>query len=581
MTASDYSLGKTTQEAARAASGSRLDVERVTMIAVFAFTALLILAPIVYLLYGSTRSESPMSLSARFSLQYWREVYGTLSHVPAFVNTVILSGSVAGISVFLGAVMAWIVARTNAPGRKILAPLLVVPLMISSLVTTIAWIALAAPTAGFLNAGLQALFGLRGVFNIYSFTGIVTVSVLHYASFAFIPVYAALRSIDGALEEASYILGASPLKTAFRMTIPLTWPALAASFLMIFIFVAENFSVPHILGAPFGYQTLASEILVAIGKEPANPPLAATISTTLLWIAVVGTIWQRRISRNAGRYVTVAGKGNRHLVANLGKWRFAATAILVLYLFLAVVLPYLALIGASFMRFITPRITLNSFTLVNYERLMTSEFTSAVFNSLLLAIGCGLAGTLVYTLIAYLIKRAPNGFGRAADYLVMVPTVTPALVLGIGILWAYVWVPLPIYGTIWILVAAYMTRFVGQGVRQSRAALVQISEELPEAARMAGAGPLQSFRDIVLPLLKPSLVSLWTILFIFIFMEISLTIVLYSPNSLTLPILLWARMTSGFVPAACAIAVMQATIVFAVIFIADRAFGTLRQTLGQ
>lgn len=562
------------------ASRQGLDFDRLAGFATFFVVICVIGLPLAYLFYGSFRSDAPGAPGAHFTLDNWRQVYGGAVYWSAFFNTLILSTVVGVLSVLLGAILAWIVARTNAPWRKQLGPLLVVPLMISNLVTALAWIALCAPNAGFINALTRKLFGFM-LFDIYSFSGIVLILVLHYASFAFISIYAALSSIDSSLEEASYMLGGTPLRTAVKMTVPLIWPTLSATFLLIFIFAAENFSVPTILGASSGFEVTASIVYYNLSIIPGRPELAATAGTMLLAIAVVGTIWQRRIISRKNRYVTMAGKGGRSKTIDLGWKRHVATGFVIFYLFLSVILPYAALMAGSFMRFLTPNVTPSLLTLAHYRRLLAPENIGPIWNSMFLATAGALTATLLYVFLAYLIRRSPGFLSRFMDYAVIVPTVTPALVLGVGFMWAFIGLPIAIYGTFWILLIGYWTRYVGQGVRQAGAAFVQVAEELPEAARIAGASPIRSFTDILMPLLRPALVSLWTILFISIFMEISITIVLYSPNTMTLPVLLWSRMSGGFLTEAFAVAAIQATVIFVLLYVADRAFGTLRHTLNE
>jgi iron(III) transport system permease protein len=336
------------------------------------------------------------------------------------------------------------------------------------------------------------------------------------------------------------MLGATPLTTSLRirMTLPLIWPTLASTFLLIFIFVSENFAVPTMLGTPINYHTLMYDVYRLMSIEPTSPPLAATAGTVLLSIAIVGTVWQRRIIARAGHYATISGKGGSQRVTDLGRWKPVATGFLVFYLLLAVVIPYLALVFGSLMNFVTPRIRPQNFTLDNYARLLDGDYLQAMKNSVIFAGGGALVATLLYVLLAYLIKRSEGATGMIAEYVVMIPTVTPAMVLGVGFIWTFVASPVPIYGTVWLLLLGYFVRYVGQGVRQSRAALVQISEELPEAARISGATPFRVFRDVVIPLLRPATVPLWTVMFIMFFMEISITIMLYSPRTITLPVLL-------------------------------------------
>jgi iron(III) transport system permease protein len=545
----------------------------------FAVTFVCVAAPIGALLIGSFRTDAPGAPGNSFTAANWIAVYTDERYRTAFLNTVALCTTVALLSIIVGGALAWILARSDAPWRRPLAVLMVVPLMISNLITALAWVALAAPNAGFLNIAARALFGIQTAVNIYSFWGVTLVFVLHYASLAFVALYAALQSIDGSLEEASYSVGAGPLRTAIDTTLPLVWPAIASTFLLIFVFTAENFSVPMLLGGRVGFHTLASWVYIDMSGDPARPTLGAAAGIVLLWIGLAGTLWQRRITRHGKRYATITGKGTRHRVTRLGHWRYAATGLVLLYLFLAVGLPYATLGLGSLIKFVTPRLTFASFTTANYENLLSTDNLVPVTNSLLLAGIGGLLATLAYVFIAYLIRRTPGPVGTSMDYIVILPTAIPALALGVGFVWALVGLPVPIYGTIWALAIAYFTRFVGIGVRQSQAAFTQVSDELIDAARVCGASALQSFRDILLPLLRPFLLSLWTVLFIFIFTEISITIMLYTPNTMTLPVLLWSRMSSGHQTLAFAVAMLQATIVLAILYLSNRLFGTLRATI--
>ncbi len=547
----------------------------------FLVLATLVLAPVALVIYGSFSTESPGHPGAAFTIGNWIRVYSSPTYLSAFFSTVAISTVTGVLSVLIGGVLAWIVARTDAPGRNLLAILFVVPLMLSNLITTLAWIALAAPNAGFINVIFRTLTGVKTLFDIYSFSGIVLVMALHYAAFAFVAILAALKSMDASLEEASYMLGASPLRTALNMTLPLIWPSIAAVFLMTFVMAAENFSVPTLLGAPIGLQTLTTRIFLDMTVAPSEPTVAATSGTMLLWIALLGTLWQRRILKNANRFVTIGGKGARSQPTQLGRWRYAATGVLVLYFLVAVVLPYLTLVLGSFLNFITPRITLQTLTLGNYEDMLSGETFSALQNSLLYSVLGGLVFSFAYVVIGYFIKSTRNAFGTLTELVTIIPTAIPALVLALGVLWLFVGMPLPIYGTVAILMFAYFIRFIGYGVRQARVAFVQISDDLTEAARVNGASPGRAFMDISIPLLRPTLTALWTLMFINLFTEISATILLYSSSTRTLPVILWSYMSSGHQPRAFAIAVLQATIIFVILYAAEKRFGMLKSTIGQ
>ena len=542
-------------------------------------TLVLAAAPVIALLYGSLRSGEPGDPRAAFTLANWSRVLSDPLYRTALIDTLLLATTVTVIAIALGATLAWIVARTDAPGRRQFAVLLVAPLMISTLITSLAWVAIAAPNAGFVNIAVRSIGGPRVFFNVYSFWGVALVLSLHYAAFAFVAIHAALRNIDASLEEAAYMSGAGPWLTARRLTLPLVTPAIAASALLIFVLATENFSVPVLLGTPTGFNTIASRIYFEMTGQPAQPTLGAAAGVLLLGIGVLGSTWQRRLSSRSSAFATIRGKSSAPRRTRLGGWRWAATAFASGYLCLAVALPYAMLVLGSFMRFLTPHITLASFTLANYARLIDRDTLAPIENSLLLSILGGLAGALAYVSIAWIFRRRSGPLARTVDTAVLLPTATPALALGVGFVWIFVASPIAIYGTIWALAIAFLVRFAGVGVRQSRAAFAQLSDELIEAARVSGASGIQVFRRIVLPLMRPAIASLWTLLFIMIFTEISITIMLYTPLSITLPVLLWDRMTSGLQPQAFAIAVAQATLVFVLLLLADRLFGVLGSTL--
>jgi iron(III) transport system permease protein len=555
------------------------DTGRVISRVMFLATLLLVGLPIVYLGYGTFMSGSPGAQGAHLTLDNYVQTYANPAVYQRLWNTVILSFTVAALALVLGSVLAWIIARTNAPGAKALAPLFIVPMMISSLVSCLAWIALAAPNAGLINTLIVGLTGVRRVLDVYSFAGMVWVLVLHYAAFAFVSVYGALRSIDADLEEASYVMGVGPVRTALTMTLPLVTPTMASTFLLIFVFTSENFAVPLVLGTTSGYQTLMSQVYLAIAETPSEPGLAAAAGTMLLLIAVAGTAWQLRIMANAKKYVTVGGKGGRRRLTDLGPWKYVATAFVIFYFLLAVVVPYLSLVVGSLMRFVTSRITPNIWTFANYERMQEGSLLHLISNSLILSLGGGALAVAFYFFLSYLMSTSKTPLARATEYASIMPSVIPAIVLAIGILWAYISLPLPFYGTLGILFIALLTRYLGLGVRQSRSALVQISSELVDASRVAGHGPFSTFRNIVAPVLRPAVLSIWTLIFVHFFLDVGITVVLYTPQTMTIPVFLWSQLNSGQVTMAFAFAVLESTIVFTVLFVADRLFGTVRASI--
>jgi iron(III) transport system permease protein len=565
-----------------AALGRRpgLPWDRIIGIALLAVTALMVIIPLASILIGALRSDAPGAPDAAWSLQNILHVYSSDRYLNSLRNTLHLAVVVAALSVVVGAVMAWIVARTNAPYRDALALLILIPLMMSNLITTLAWVALAAPNAGFINVLWKNLFGGGSLYDIYSFSGMVLVLVTDHASFAFVAFYAALRSMDQSLEEASHVCGAGPVRTAVKMTLPLIWPTVVSTFLMVAIMTSENFSVPTLLGSKFGFQTLPSSIFIDMTDDPSKPTRAAAAGTMLLWIALLGTWWQRRILAKSSRFITIGGKGGRSQPLDLGPMKWVATGFLCLFLLVGVVLPYAALLFSSFLRFLTSNISAKSFTLDNYSFLFERTTQLAATNTLLYAGVFGMCLAVLYVTLSYIVRQvSTRRSGAFVEYLLMIPSSIPAIVLAVGLMWAYVGVNLPIYGTATILLIGYFVRYIGLGLRQGRNALSQISPDLMEAARVSGAGQTRAMRDVTLPLLMPSIGALWTLLFMSLFTEISITILLYSSSSMTLPILLWKSMAAGYQTEAFAIAIVQAGIIFALIALANWKFGILRKAL--
>jgi iron(III) transport system permease protein len=552
-------------------------------LAVVALIFVLVGLPIAFLLYGASRTGSPGVAGAAFTFAHWKAVYVDWEFAEPLLNTLVLGFTVAVLAVIVGMILAWLVARTDMPGRSSLALLLVVPLMISPLITGLAWIALAAPKAGFINSFAVRWLGLSGpVFDIYSFAGITLVMVMHYAPYTYLAVLAALRTMDASMEEAAQALGAGPIRTAFKITLPLIWPAIASSGLLVFIFAAENFSVPTMLGTPIGYETIPSMLYLLLNQAPSSPSKAAALGTLLIWVAFLGTWLQRRQLRKAKRFVTIAGKGSGGQLVRLGSLRYLGLTLCLAYLLFALVLPYLALILGSFMSFVTPRITLKLFTLKNYALAFDPEHLGPLWNTLVLCLGAGFVTVMVGLALSYAIQRIlPRRLGAILDYTVIVPNTSPAMVLAIGLLWMFLALPFNIYGTLWVLAIAYFVRFVGYAVRTSGATLMQISPDLEEAARVQGASRLRTFLQITLPLARESVMSIWTLLFILLFLEISATILLYSSNTQTLSVLLWNQLASGRQPPAFAIGVVQSTLIFLILAVTHRAFGTMRHMIDK
>jgi iron(III) transport system permease protein len=463
--------------------------------------------------------------------------------------------------------------RTNTPFKGLFFALSLIPLVIPGILFTVAWILLGSPKIGLINLALQKLFGTDAVFvNVYSLWGMVWVDALHYSPMAFLLMTAAFRAMDPALEESAVMSGASLWQVVSRVTLPLVWPAIFATLLILFVRAIESFEVPALLGLPVGIQVFTSAIYQAVHRYPSQVGLASAYAVTLLLITTIGVYWQSRLSSRGSKYATMTGKGFRPRQIDLGGWRYAAVAVFLLYFLLIVVLPFAVLLWSSFQKFYSvpsmeaiQRMTLDPYrTILGYPSLWRS-----VWNSLLLALGSATLIMLVTSVICWIVVKTRLPGRWLLDNVASLPMVFPGIVLGLSIMILYLYLPIGVYGTIWIMLIAYVTRFMPYGLRYNTTSMLQIHKELEESAAMSGASWATTFRRIILPLLKPGLVAGWIYIMIVSIRELSSSILLYSPGNEVLSILIWELWENGQYVELSALGVMFIIALFILVMIAQ------------
>jgi len=455
-----------------------------------------------------------------------------------------------------------------------------VPLIIPGILFTVAWILLGSPKIGLINLALQGAFGTDAVFiNVYSLGGMVWVDGLHYSPMAFLLMTAAFRAMDPALEESAVMSGASVFKVVSKVTLPLVWPAIFATMLILFVRAIESFEVPALLGLPVGIQVFTSAIYQAVHRYPSQIGLASAYAVTLLVITSAGVYFQSRLSTRGSKYATMTGKGFRPRLIDLGPWRYVAIAIFLVYFLLIVVLPLAVLLWSSFQKFYSvpsmealSRLTLDPYrTILEHPSLMRS-----VWNSLALAIGSATLIMLVTSVICWIVVKTKMRGRWLLDNIASLPMVFPGIVLGLSIMILYLYLPIGVYGTIWIMLIAYITRFMPYGLRYNTTSMLQIHKELEESAAMSGASWTTTFRRIILPLLKPGLVAGWIYIVIVSIRELSTSILLYSPGNEVMSILIWELWENGQYVELSALGVMFIFGLFILVMIAQlvgRRFG--------
>jgi iron(III) transport system permease protein len=362
-----------------------------------------------------------------------------------------------------------------------------------------------------------------------------------------------------------------------EVTLPVVWPSLASSALLIFALAAEQLAVPTLLGLAARVPTLQYDIYIAMIQSPVNPNYAATAGTLLMLISLAGVALYRRSIGLSRRFVTISGKAAPPKRVKLGPLRYVALAFALLYLLAAVVAPYGALVLGSFLKFVSPELTPDLFTLANYTKLFQDEtMLASARNSLVFSLTAATVTLGFSAVLSYLIARHGGWVSQSLELVATLPLAIPAISLGLGLLWTYVYIPVGIYGTGWILGVAYLTRFNPQSMRTLSASIVQIDPDLEFATRIHGASAVRAAWDVTRPLLAPALMAAWVLIFVQMMLEISMTIMLYTPRTATVAISIWFAYFGGQSVLAYTLAVILATFSFLVIALGQRFFGLLR-----
>ena len=547
---------------------------------VVAVVAWLALVPLVFLLWQSFMTPETAAAPSKFTLDNYRNVYGSADTLRLFANSASYAFGSAVLALSLGTSLAWICERTNTPFKSLFYALSVVPLVIPGILFVTAWIMLASPKIGIINLVLQRAFDTDYVFfNIYTLRGMMWVDGIQHTPVAFLLMSAALRTMDPSLEESALMSGASILMIARRITLKLAWPAAAAGFLILFVRSLESFETPALLGLPVGIEVFTSSIYEALHGYPSDIGLASTYAATLLAITSAGIYWQSRLARNGARYATISGKGFRPRVMDIGRWRYAAGAFFLVYALFVIVLPFLVLLWCSLQRFysVPSWAALKNVSLVSYERVLAFPSAGeAVWNSILLAVGTATAVMFLTAVICWVVLRTRIPGRFVLDQIASMPMVMPGLVLGLAVMICYLELGGGVYGTLWILLIAYVTRFLPYGMRFNTNSMLQLHKELEESAALSGASWGMTFWRVILPLLKPGLIAGWIYIVIISVRELSSSILLYSPGSEVISVVLWELWQNGQYTQLSAFGVMLILALFVFVLIAQmvgRRFG--------
>jgi iron(III) transport system permease protein len=553
--------------------------EKIDKTVLFAFSAtlsLLIVLPLSWLVYYSVRDRA-----GGFTIANFVELATDPTFLDPLVTTVILASSSAAICCAVAAPMGWLVARTDMPLRRTVRALVTASFVTPPFLGAIAWELLAAPNSGLLNQLFRALTGAEPdeyLFNIYTLPGLIFVISCYTFPYVFVLVANTLDRMPGDLEDASSILGAGTWTTARRVTVPLAMPTLLAGALIAFLQAMTLFGSPAILALPAGFHTMTTKIW-SLFQYPPKLELAAAASLPLLALTVALLRAEAIILGRRG-YAVVGGRQSDPRRVALGRWKWVAFAAVLLVLLHPVFLPYAALLNAAFSRVPSEFVSFQNLTLHNIAFVFfeLSSTGVAARNTLILCTSAATIGTVMAVVIAYITSRKVIGWHKALGFLATAPVAVPGIVLGVGLFLAYTRPPFVLYGTLWILLIAFITIALPGAYQQLQSAFRVVSPDLEEASRILGATRLTTLGRITAPLLRTSVTATWCFIFIGVIRELSAAVMLFTSDTKVISVLIFDLNESGDLGAIAVLGIIMLVFTFTVIAVINRipGFGGVR-----
>src|ERR1700681_917377 len=546
----------------------RFDLSWPILLLFAALLCVMILLPLSWLVYYSF-----VDRSGAFTLSNFTELVTNPIFLEPLITTVIIATSSSVICCLVAAPIGWLVARTDMPLRRTVRMLVTASFVTPPFLGAIAWELLAAPNSGLINKAYRAASGAppdEHLFNIYTLTGLIFVISCYTFPYVFVLVANTLDRIPGELEDASAILGGGTWVTARRVTIPLALPALLAGALVAFLQAMTLFGSPAILALPAGFHTMTTKIW-SLFQYPPKLELAAAAAVPLLLLTILLLQAQKFILGRRG-YSVVGGKYGAPRRVEMKRWRWAALAFSLVGLPTPLFLPYFALLNAAFSPNATTLVTPATFTLHNIVFVFTelSSTQLALKNTVILGAATATIGTMLALVLAYVTTRRVIRGSQLLGFLATAPVAVPGIVLGVGLFLSYTRPPFVLYGTLWILLIAFLTINLPSAYQQLQAAFATIHPELEDASRILGATRLQSLRQITAPLLRTGVIATWCFIFIGVMRELSAAIVLFTSQTKVISVLIYDLNESGDLAAISVLGIAMLVITFAVVLAVNR-----------
>jgi iron(III) transport system permease protein len=538
-------------------------------VAVATVLVVLVVYPMLWLVLKSLQSPA-----GGFTLANYGTAFSTPRYLEAIGNSLKVSFSVAVLSLLMGVPMAWGVSRTDMPLKGLVRASALGAFITPAFLGAIAWILLAGPNAGWINKAVVAVTGAEaGPFNIYSLPGLVFVIALYTFPYTFLFTATALELMSSEMEDAATILGAGVWRTTMAVTVPLALPALIAGFIMAFLESVALFGSPLLIAVPARIQVITTQ-LFQFFQFPSKVELAAAYALPLLLVTAALLLLQRRLLGRKS-FASFSGKGGARRVVRLGAWRWLLLGYCLLVAALSLFLPYLTLLSASVSKAWARGWSWENLTLEHFRWIVFTHDTTrgAIVNSLLYSTAAACAAVTLAFLTAYMVNRRLARGAHLLGYLAMAPYVIPGIVLAIGFLSAYARPPLFLYGTAWIMILAFTSRFLPIAYASGDAALKSVHPELEDAARVAGAGRFVTLREVTLPLIKRGIFAGWLLVLIAALRELSAAIFLFSARTKVMSIVLIDLSEEGDFERLAALGIVMLIVTLGLVLVGYRIVG--------
>lgn len=492
----------------------------------------------------------------------------------ALWNTVVMAFWVGLAAITIGAPLAWLTARTDIPCPRLIRGLVLASFVTPPFLGAFAWVMLAGPNAGLLNKAWRAVTGLEDpLVNIFSMPGLIFVVAIYTFPYVYVMIANTLELIASDLEEAAAILGASRFWVAITVTLPMVAPAILSGFILAVLQALALFGSPAILAMPAGFHTITTQIW-SFFQYPPKVELAAAFSIPLLLATALLLQFQKMLLGRRG-YAAVAGKSGQRRTIPLGAWKYPALAGALAVMACSIFLPYSLLAKAAFVRAWAQPLTWDNVTLANWSFTFFeySATQSAVLNTLELGIMTATVGAVLAALLAYIANRKIIAGHQVLGFLALAPIVIPGVVLAVGLFIAYTRPPFVLYGTLWIMFVAYVTKEMPIGYSQSDTTFKGIHPELEEAARVLGAGRLRVLREITGPLARSGVIATWCFIFIGVIRELSASIILFTPATKVMSVVIFDLKEEGQFGAISVLGLFMLAMTFATVVLVQTVLG--------